>query len=143
MLQDVRQSVIVVGFSWQAEVTVHHGGLRLGNGHSQTCHGTGFVREKSEELKLTCGFRLVFADLDIRVSHSELPQLLPVRVILDVIVLDRTGRGGNYWCQHQHQGDNIPQHHHHHHHLLCGQIITPSTVCAVTEAGDLAAMSLS
>ena len=49
MLQDVRQSVIVVGFSWQAEVTVHHGGLRLGNGHSQTCQDTGLVRERERE----------------------------------------------------------------------------------------------
>ena len=139
MLQDVRQPVIVVSFSWQAEVTVHHGGLRLGNGHSQTCHGTGFVREKSEELKLTCGLRFVFADLDIRVSHSELAQLLPVRVILDLILLDRTGRGGQYWCQHQ--GDNNP---HHHHHLLSGQTnYRVLSVLRLREDGDLAAMSLS
>ena len=117
MLQDVRQSVIVVGFSWQAEVTVHHGGLRLGNGHSQTCRGTGFVRERSEELRLTCGFRFVFADLDIRVSDSELGQLLPVSVILELVLLHRAGRGGNYWCEHQ--GNNNPRHRHHH--LLCGQ----------------------
>ena len=45
MLQDVRQAVIVVGFSWQAEVTVHHGGLRLGHGHSQTWQDPG-VRER-------------------------------------------------------------------------------------------------
>ena len=119
MLQNVRQTVIVVGFSWQAEVTVHHGGLRLGNGHSQTCHGTGFVRERSEELTLTCGFRFIFADLDIRVSDSELGQFLPVSVILEVsFFLERTGRGGNYCCEHQ--GNNKPGQHHHHH-LLCGQ----------------------
>ena len=35
MLQDVRQSVIVLGLSWQAEVTVHHRGLSLGHRHRQ------------------------------------------------------------------------------------------------------------
>ena len=99
MFEDVRESVIVMSFSWQTEVTVHHGGLRLGNGHSQTWHRVIRERERErergwEELKLTCGFRFIFADLDIRIADSELGQLLPVRVILDLIVLDRTGHGG-------------------------------------------------
>ena len=38
MLEDVRQTVIVVSFSWQTEVTVYNRGLRLGNGHSETWH---------------------------------------------------------------------------------------------------------
>ena len=94
MLEDVRQTVIVVSFSWQTKVTVHNGGLRLGNGHRKTWHRVVRERERREELKLTCGFRFIFADLDIRISDSELGQLLPVRVILDLIVLDRTGHGG-------------------------------------------------
>ena len=119
MLQDVRQAVIVVGFSWQAEVTVHHGGLRLGHGHSQTWQDPGVrERERSDELELTCGARLVFADLDIGISDSELRQLLPVRVIPDLSLQERAGPGGEHWCEDQRHYDQ-----HHHLHLLAGQTV--------------------
>ena len=39
VLQDVRQTVVVVSLSRQAEVTVHHRGLRLGHRHGQTWLG--------------------------------------------------------------------------------------------------------